>query len=245
MATLTTSVRVTLGNPVIEHAGGVLSLNVPLLNAGDAGLDTLALTDITLGTAARLSPPGFPLYLGNLGPRNTAAVLGKFASVPAGTRLLLTLRGSYSVGGIAYGLTLNRFVTVPAVSTPVLPTLRARVSTGTGNAVWNYTVHNEEPAGSNQHVASFSLQLAAPVTVTGTPPGWRAETDNAGYILWVSNDFAPPYPTHVAPGASLGGFQLTCPRTNSEANSCSLGGWDHGIDDAGLLAASYVLVPRR
>ena len=245
MATLATSVKVVLGTPLIENAGGTLSLSVPILNAGAVTIGTLALSDITLGTALLLSPPGFPLFLGDLGPRNTTAVLGKFASVAPGTRLLLTVRGIYSVGGIGYGLTLSRFVTVPNESTPALPTLRARVSTAVGNAVWNYTLHNDEPASSNQHVASFSIQLAAPVSVTGTPPGWRAESDSSGYVLWVSDDFAPPYATHVAPGQSLGGFQLTSPRTRSESNSCSLGGWDHAVDDAGLLVTSYVLVPLR
>lgn len=245
MATLATSVRVVLGTPLLQNFNGVLTLQLPVLNAGDAALNTLALTDLSLGTAARLSPPGFPLFLGNLGPRNTAVVLGKFSSPPVGTRLLVTLRGSYVVNGVGYGLTLSRFVSVPAVAPPAFAALRARVSTITGNAVWNYTLHNDEPAGSTQHVASFSLQLQAPVSVTGTPQGWRAQTDSMTYVLWVSDDFQPPYPTHVAPGQALAGFQLSSPRTSSESNACSLGGWDHALDDAGLQVASYVLVPRR
>jgi hypothetical protein len=245
MATSATSVRVVLGNPAMQHSNGVLTLSIPVLNAGDVVLNTFACTDIKLGTAARASPPGFPLHLGNVGPRNTVIALAKFSSAVPGARLLLTVRGSYLVNGVSYGLTLSRYVTVPPVSVPVLPTLRARVAVSTGNAVWNYTIINEETAGSAQHVASYSLQVAAPVTVTGTPPGWRAETDNASYVLWVSDDFAPPYATHIAPGQSLSGFQITSPRPASEAGPYSLVAWNHAIDDAGLAMAEYTLTPLR
>ena len=245
MATMSTSVRVVLGTPAMQHSNGVLTLTIPVLNAGTARLDTLACTDIKLGVTSRLSPPIFPLYLGNVGPRNTVTALAKFSGALPGTNLLLTLRGSYLVNGVNYGLVLNRFITVPPMSTPAVTLLRARVSATPGNAVWNYTVINEEPAGSNQRVASFSLQVAAPVAVTGSPPGWRAETDNATYVLWVSDDFAPPYPTHVAPGQSLTGFQVTSPRPASEAGPYSLVAWNHAIDDAGLAMAEYTLAPRR
>ena len=245
MATSATSVRVVLGTPTTQHNNGVLTLSIPILNAGNVTLSTLACTDVKLGTAPCISPPVFPLHLGNVGPRNTVIALAKFTGTTPGARLLLAVRGSYLVNGVSYGLALNRFVTVPPVTPPALPTLRARVTASTGNAVWDYTVVNSEAAGSSQHVASFSLQVAAPVTVTGTPAGWRAETDNATYVLWVSDDFAPPYATHVAPGQTLGGFQITCPRPASEAGPYSLGAWNHAIDDAGLVAAEYTSTPHR
>ncbi len=245
MATLATSVRVVLGNPAMQHMDGVLTLSIPVLNAGEVALAGFEVTDITFGVTPRTSPPLFPLHLGTVGPRNTVTALGKFTGAAAGARLLLTLRGSYHINGVSYGLALNRFITVPPATVPLTPTLRARVLASTGNAVWNYTIVNDEPAGSRQHVASFSLQVAAPVTVTATPPGWRAETDNATYVLWVSDDFAPPYATHVAPGQSLAGFQLTCPRPASEAGPFSLVAWDHVADDAGLAMAEYTSTPRR
>lgn len=245
MATLSTSVRVVLGTPSMQHAAGVLTLSIPVLNAGEVALSSFECTEVTLGAVPRTSPSVLPLHLGNLGPRNTATVLAKFSGATPGTRLLLTVRGSYRVNGVSYGLTLSRFLTVPPVTAPLVLTLRARVVASVGNAVWNYTIRNEEPAGSHQHVASFSLQVAAPVAVTGTPPGWRAETDNASYVLWVSDDFAPPYATHIAPGQSLAGFQLTCPRPASEAGPYSLVAWDHAADDAGLAMAEYTSTPRR
>ncbi|MDT7838908.1 hypothetical protein [Aquabacterium sp. OR-4] len=245
MATSATSVRVVLGTPALQLSGGLLTLRIPVLNAGDVALGTFACTDIRLGAAVRTSPPAVPLPLGTVGPRNNVTVLAKFTGATTGSRLLLTLRGSYLVNGVSYGLTLNRYVTVPAESVPTLPTLRARLQATTGNAQWNYTVINEEAATSSQRVASVSLQVAAPVTVTGTPPGWRAETDNATYVLWVSDDFAPPYPTHVAPGQSLSGFQITCPRPASEAGPYSLVAWNHAADDAGLVVAEYTLTPHR
>lgn len=245
MATLSTSVRVVLGSPAMQNVDGVLTLSIPVLNAGEVALASFEVTDITLGATPRTSPPVFPLHLSTVGPRNTVTALAKFSGTTAGARLLLTLRGNYRVNGVNYGLALNRFITVPPSTAPVVPVLRARVVASTGNAVWNYTVVNDEPAGSRQHVASFSLQVAAPVTVTATPPGWRAETDNATYVLWVSDDFAPPYATHVAPGQSLSGFQLTCPRPSSEAGPYSLVAWDHAADDAGLAMAEYTATPRR
>lgn len=245
MATLSTSVRVVLGTPAMQQVGGVLTLSIPVLNAGAVVLNAFECTEVTLGTAPRTSPQVLPLFLGNVGPRNTVTVLAKFTSAIPGTRLLLTVRGSYLVNGVSYGLALSRFLTVPPATAVVVPTLRARVVFSTGNAVWNYSIVNEEAGGSHQHVASFSLQVAAPVAVTGTSPGWRAETDNATYVLWVSNDFAPPYMTHVAPGQTLAGFQLTCPRPSSEAGPYSLGAWDHAADDAGLLMSDYTSTPRR
>lgn len=244
MAT-STSVRVVLGTPTARLAEGVLTLSVPVLNAGEVALLTFECTDITLGAAPRTSPPVLPLYLGNVGPRNTVTVLAKFAGAVPGARLLLTVRGSYRVNGVSYGLALNRFVIVPPATAPTSAVLRARVVAGTGNATWNYTILNEEPVGSSQHVASLSLQVAAPVAVTGTPPGWRAETNYSSYVLWVSDDFAPPYATHVAPGSSLTGFQITCARPASEAGVYSLVAWDHAADDAGLVMGDYTSAPRR
>lgn len=245
MATLSTSVQVVMGVPLLQHSEGVLSATIPVLNAGDVALKALACTDIALGPTSRRSPPAFPLHLGTVGPHNTVTALAKFAGAVPGTRLLLTLRGSYVVQGVTYGLTVSRFVTVPSEVPSSAAVLKARVISAAGNAVWNYSIANEEPAGSPQRVASFSLQVAAPVTVTGTPPGWRAETDNATYVLWVSDDLVPPYPTHVAPGQSLSGFQITCPRPASEAGPYSLVAWNHAIDDAGLAMAEYTLTPRR
>lgn len=245
MATLSTSVRVVMGAPSLRHEDGVLTVAVPILNAGDVTLEALACTDIGLGTAARISPPVFPLHLGAVGPRNTVTALGKFTGAVPGTQLMVRIRGTYRVQGVEYGLSLSRFVVVPPSTGPVLPTLRAKVRATTAHATWDYTIVNEEPAGSRQHVASFSLQVAAPVTVTGTPPGWRAETDNATYVLWVSEDATPPYASHVAPGRSLAGFQLTSPRTGSEAGPYSLVAWNHAVDDAGLVVAEYTLTPRR
>jgi hypothetical protein len=122
-------------------------------------------------------------------------------------------------------------------------TLLARVEVATSPSLWSYTVFNEEPANSQNFIKFFSLDLAGPVTVTGTPAGWDFDTDGATFILWFNTDAALPYPNDIAPGASLGGFELQSTATESTQELYSLVGWDHSVDDAGLVQFGSTLVP--
>lgn len=236
-----------LGNPTVIHVAGAISLNIPVLNVGEVGLVRLLCTNITLGTAQRSSPVGFPIVVNQLAASGNVRFAARFsdAGLVVGNRYLLTVRGSYLINGVTYGLALNRYVQIPAVTVPAQPLLKARLKVATSTNYWNYTLSNDEPAGSAQYIATLSLSVFAPVTVTGIPPGWQVETDNSSFVLWTAEDFVLPYPNHVAPGAVLSGFQLMSPRVGSEATGANIGGWNHSTDDAGLIASDYTLTPYR
>lgn len=239
--------KVVLGAPTVIHTAGSVSLNIQVMNVGDGGLVKLLCTNITLGSAQRSSPVGFPIVADQLAGSGTVRVSARFADagLVVGTRYLLTVRGSYVVDNVVYGLTLNRYVEIPPVTVAPFATLNARVEVSTSTNYWNYRLVNTEAAGSPQYITSLALSVFAPVTVTGTPEGWEVETDNNSYVLWSAADYAPPYPHQIAPGASLSGFQLMCPRLTSEATGSSLGGWNQALDDSGLVISDYTLTPNR
>lgn len=247
MATLALGVRAVLAVPGIENALGAVSVSLQIMNAGDVEMANVHCTGITLGSAARVSPIGFPVVIERIAPGGVGHFTARFKSVGlvAGSKVLLTFRGTYQARGTTSALTLSRYVQIPAPTAPAVPALNARVESSAASGFWNYRLVNEEASASGQHVASFSLAIAAPVDITGSPPGWAADTDNFSYVLWYATDLSLPYPSQVAPGASLDGFQLMSARTRSEASPYSLVGWDHGIDDAGLVVADYALVPYR
>lgn len=246
MATVV-SARVTLGAPFIQRFAGQVRLNIPLMNIGESALQGVQITSITYGSATRQSPPNAPIVLGTLGASSSTTFAGRFsdAGLADNANLLLTVRGSYLVAGVAYGLTVSRYVRVPAAGSFPADELRASLAVTTTPNYWSYTLTNNESAGSPQRIATLSLTVNAPVTVTGTPAGWEADADGMTYVTWVASDLLPPYPNHVAPGASLSGFQLMSPRTSSESTGASLVAWNHAADDAGKVAADYTLTPSR
>lgn len=239
--------KVILGEPGIEHVDGQVYLNVHIMNVGEAPLSNLHITAMTLGKARRSSPPGFPIVIDLIGASATGHVTARFAGagLDTGGKVLFTLDGTYTVGGIAYGLSLNRFIRVPAPAPAALTGLNARVESSLRSGHWNYTVYNDEAPASGRALATLSLSVAAPVAVTGIPAGWAVETDGRTFVLWYAADDAPPYPHQVAPGASLSGFQLTSVRTRSEATPATLTSWLHTSDEAGPVVSDYVLTPYR
>lgn len=248
MTTLAVSTRVVLGNPGIENVAGQVYLSLQIMNVGETQLNNVQITDITLGNAERNSPAGgFPVIVDLIGAGGVGHVTARFVStgLTVGAKYLLTVRGSYTVGRIAYGLTLNRFVKIPALSPPAVLTLKARLESAMTTNFWNYMLFNDEAAGSNQYIATLSLAVAAPITVTGTPDGWSVETDGMTYVLWYAADLELPYLNQIPPGHSLGGFQLTSPQTRSEASASSIAAWDHSTDTAGLVLADYAITPYR
>lgn len=247
MANQRAASKVILGEPGIEHVDGQVWLNLHIVNAGEAPLSNLHITAMTLGKARRSSPPGFPIVIDLIGASSTGHVTARFSSagLEPGAKVLFTLGGTYTVGGNAYGLSLNRFIRLPAESPAAVPGLNARVESMLRAGHWNYTLVNDEAPDSGRAIATFSLSIAAPVAVTGIPPGWAVETDGRSFVLWYAADDAPPYPHQVAPGASLGGFQLTSTHTRSEATPAALTSWLQSSDEAGPVAADYVLTPYR
>lgn len=248
MATLATAARVILGTPGIENAEGKISIVPHIMNVGDASISNVQCTDITLSSAVRISPPaGIPVVIGLIEAPGVGNVVARFsnAGLTVGAKYLLTVRVTYTISNVVYGLTLNRYIQIPPAANREVPQLNARVETSTAPNVWNYTLSNNETPGRDQYIATFSLAIAAPVTITGTPPGWAVETDGLTFVLWYADDLVMPYPHQVAPGQTLGGFQLSSPRLQSEASACTLVAWNHTTDAGDLITGDYAITPYR
>ncbi len=138
--------------------------------------------------------------------------------------------------------TSESIAVLPPTQLPIA-LLKARVKVAVAAGIWTYTIFNDEPLSSQQFVAAFSLDVVAPVTVTGVPPGWEVETDNVSYVLWTASDLQLPYPHHIAPGGSLGGFQIQSPRKDSESTAYIVTAWNHQTDNAGLVSPGLILSP--
>ncbi|NHZ83471.1 hypothetical protein F2P44_30015 [Massilia sp. CCM 8695] len=247
MVKLAAATKVVLGEPGIEHVDGQVFLNLHIMNVGEAPLGNLHIGAMTLGGAQRSSPPGFPIVIDLIGASSTGHVSARFSSeaLAVGGKYLFTLSGTYTVGAVAHGLSLNRFIRLPAATAATLPGLKARVASSSRGHYWNYTLFNDESAASRKSLATFSLSIGAPVAVTGIPAGWAVETDGQTFVLWYAADDAPPYPHQLAPGHSLPGFQLMSTRTRSEASPAALTSWNHASDEAGPVVTDYVMTPYR
>jgi hypothetical protein len=247
MFLLAQSPRFNTGTPGVLNSGNELTITLPLLNIGVGDAANMKVTSMTLGSAQRLSPAGLPLFIGGLAVNNTTAVSGRFASgeLAVGSKALLTVQGTYELGGATYGFAVNRYISIPAPAPPPFVTLKARVQVATEPGLWTYTIFNDEPLNSQQFIAAFSLEIAAPVIPSGVPPGWDVETDNATYVLWYAIDPALPYPHHIAPGTNLTGFQIQSKSNDSESTSYVVTGWNHQSDQADLASADVVLSPLR
>jgi hypothetical protein len=247
MFLLSQAPRFITGTPDLINSDGKLSFALPVLNAGTGSAGNVQLTDITLGPSARLIPPAMPVFLGDLAIDNSTSVNARFdsAGLIVGNKYLITARGTYESDGSTYGFAVNRSIAIPAPSAFPVELLKAHVETALQPGVWAYTLFNDELPASPQYINAFSMDVVAPVTVTGTPAGWQVLTDNISYVAWYTDDLALPYPHHIAPGSSLGGFQIQSARTNSESIGFGITAWNHTTDQAGLVQLSATLSPSR
>ena len=113
----------TTGTPTLTMSiGGVLYVSLPVVNGGADALSGLTVSSLSLGPAHPLSPTVLPLTEGSLAAGAVATVGAGFdaSATPVGSRLLLTVRGTYQSGPATFGFALNRFVTVPARPTLTL-----------------------------------------------------------------------------------------------------------------------------
>lgn len=247
MAVITALPQFVGAAPLVLNTGTQIYVSMPLSNVGGAAAPSVFVTGLTLGAAQRLSPLNFPMFVGDLAIGNDGAVNARFnaAGLSAGQKVLLTVRGTYGPSSSRTAFAVNRFVTVPAAAPYPVPLLSARVTAVAQPAAWNYTIFNDEPTGSSQNLAGFSLSVAAAVSVTGTPPGWSVETDNASYVYWFAADEALPFSHHVRPGSSLSGFQIQSATPRSESTAYLLTSWRLDTNEAGLVTADVVLSPGR
>lgn len=246
MVTAITPASIASADPNVFNTGTELAISMPVANVGATTADKVTVSAATLASASRLSPRDFPLYLGRLAQGNSANLNLRFSAggLAAGQKLLLTVRGSYAAPDTT-GFVLNRYITVPAAAPYPVSLLRSHVEVARQPAIWSYSVFNDEGAGSALYIASFSLSIVAPASVMASPPGWQFDTDNSSYVGWFATDLALPYPGHIAPGASLSGFQIQSATTGSEATPYMLTSWRHDADSAGPIGIDVVLSPAR
>jgi hypothetical protein len=246
-----TLANITLTGIDLHNTSEAVYLSARLVNAGGVDALRVYVTELTFSTGARLSPPVLPMFLPNLkvGGRTTCVGRFKASASAAGTTGNLSIRGVYRLNASdpaseqPFGI--DRLVTVPAAAAFPTPLLRATVRTAVNSSHWGYTLFNLEPSGSPLHLSAFSLSVAAPVLVTGTPAGWAHATDGQTYVYWYSPEAALPYPSHVRPGQSLSGFSIQAGSTKSEATPFLLTSWNHTSDEAGEILPDMAASPHR
>ncbi len=111
--------------------------------------------------------------------------------------------------------------------------IAAHVATSISPGLWSYTIFNDEPLGSPNYLAAFTISVNAPVLVSASPTGWTSFTDNLTFVSWYNTDASLPYPNDVAPGASLSGFGLSSSVPDSALLPATLVAWDHVLDVPG------------
>jgi hypothetical protein len=227
---------------VLNSVRGV-SFSVPILNDGSVAAASVVVTTLSLGTAARLSPLGLPLFVGNIGPGNAVPVSALFdaSALTVGRSYLATIGGTFTVGTATFGFRLNRPITVPASVAPPMAMLAAHIAVDAEPPLWGYTVCNDEPSGSPNSINTFALDVAVPFTVTGAPMGWSVITDNQTYVLWYAGDPS----VRVAPGLCLSNFQIQGASQTSESTGFALTSWNTNTDQAGTVDVDAVFTPSR
>jgi hypothetical protein len=113
-----TSVRFTTGPTGLGVNGSTLMLAQPITNDGTLNAVNVQVTSATLRGATLTAPATFPVLLGTIAPANTAVFEASFdaSTLAPDTPTLLTIRGTYQVGGVTGGFAVNRFITVPPAS---------------------------------------------------------------------------------------------------------------------------------
>lgn len=249
MDALTLSPKLVGSEPTLINTETELYVSMPLMNVGTDHALNVFITDFQIRGTSRLSPQIFPVYVGNLTVGNNGATNARFSSINLieGKKYLLTVRGYYSQASETVGFAVNRYITIPVSVDYPVELLKAHIQATIEPSSWNYTIYNDEPKGSSQNIAGFSLTIATPVIVTGTPPNWIVESDNTTYVTWFSTDENPPYSNHVRPGESLEGFQIKSqnPTELSESTPYVLTAWREDTNEAGLVYSDVVASPRR
>ncbi len=102
------------GKPGLAEIGSTLMVALPITNNGTVDATNVKVTGTTLRSAT-LANPSFPVALGTIDAGQSAVFQADFnaGSLAANTSYLLTVNGTYMVGSVTAGFTINRFIVPP------------------------------------------------------------------------------------------------------------------------------------
>lgn len=114
----TSAVRFVIGEPGLGLDGATLQIAIPIVNEGTAEASNVQVRSISLGSATRIQPATFPVTLGDIEDGKRIVLPASFSggSLVATGRYLLTVRGSYVLGGRTLGFAVNRYISPPKPS---------------------------------------------------------------------------------------------------------------------------------
>ena len=103
------------GTPAVSGGNGSFTVFLPILNAGTATAQSVTVTSATLGEVA--ASGSLPLQLSDMASASTSFVNLVFNSTDlvAGTKYLMTIRGTYMSNGSTLGFAINRFILLGAL----------------------------------------------------------------------------------------------------------------------------------
>jgi PEP-CTERM motif len=112
------AVRFVTTSPGLAIPGATLMVSLPLTNDGTVNAINVQVTGATLQTAPLTAPASFPVALGTIPPAGSAVFEASFnaSALAQNTQYLLTVRGTYEVGGLTGGFAVNRFIQLPPTS---------------------------------------------------------------------------------------------------------------------------------
>src|SRR5215475_4127734 len=110
---------VTTGMPGVgTDAPNILLVALPIQNVGTATAENVKVTSIKLGSSALLAPSAFPVSFGDLARDAIVPINAQFdrSALAPGNNYRMTVSGTYQSGGVVYGFSVSRNITVPFMS---------------------------------------------------------------------------------------------------------------------------------
>lgn len=111
------AVQFLTDQPGLTQMGTTVTVALPIRNGGSLDATNVLVTSAVLHTAPLVSPAVFPVSLGTIAAGGRAVFQADFdgTGLTQNTPYLLTVSGTYQVGGASAGFSVNRFITVPVV----------------------------------------------------------------------------------------------------------------------------------
>lgn len=232
--------------PGVFNRSKKLVISIPITNTGTVPAEDVMVLDVRLDSM-RSSNLALPWPVGDVAPRTTNGIAAGFSldGLAVGEKHSVAVKGIYLCNSITIPFTLDIPIVIPEpepkTAFPLMGS-KVEVTVDINGALWTYTVTNEEATGSELSINTFQLRIAAPFTVPGTPRGWSLQTDNRSFALWHVNASSG---TAIAPGTSLGGFQIQSSRRTSEGAAYSLLSWNLKTNKSGLIGLGTIHIPAR